>query len=113
MHITPEMVEAAYELARTMPPFRGWKLPHPDHLEFGILTTKERFGHFRWHNEGQHELSFSASCIGSSDVLMRTMMHELCHFEAHRRGYRGEHGGTWRELANQVCRIHHLDPKAF
>ena len=37
MQITPELLEASYELLRSMPPFKRWKLPHADNVVFRVL----------------------------------------------------------------------------
>lgn len=106
---------ASYELCRLSSPLRSWHLPHPDTLEFCILTTRSRYGHFRASITGRHELSFSASTIGSLDTLNRTMLHEICHLQQYRidPGEKAHHGRTWKALAARVCLYHHLDPKAF
>lgn len=115
MHITPDLLEAGYELVRLTPPFRGWKMPHADEIYFAVGAARDRYGHFRAGlNGARHEILISASCVGSLDMLQRTMMHEMVHLEDFRRTGDGvSHGRNFKKLAAQVCRYHHLDPKAF
>ena len=36
LRLTPEILEGAYEFLRATPPFRGWRLPHADEVEFVV-----------------------------------------------------------------------------
>lgn len=114
LHITPELVVASYERLLLTTPFRGWHLPHADTIVFNVLTTRERYGHFRAGiNGGPHELSFSTACIGTLDMLDRVLMHEICHLRAFQLDGTTSHGATWQAARTSVCRAHHLDPKSF
>src|ERR1700754_3947176 len=58
--LTPEMLEGANEYLRVSPPFRAWNLPHADHVSFRVMTTRDRFGHFRGrHRKATDENQFS------------------------------------------------------
>ncbi len=113
LHITPELVIASYDLCRLSAPIRSWRLPHPDQLQFTILTTRDRFAHFKASSDGRHEMAFSTAMIGTLDTLNRAMLHELCHLQAYRLEKSTGHGRCWKALRNRVCLHHHLDPKCF
>lgn len=109
------MLESSYALCALTPPLRAWKLPHPDEIGFKVLATRKCYGHFRAGiNGGKHEIGISYNVVGSLNVLISTMLHEMVHLEDFRRTGDGvSHGKSFRRLAAQVCRYHHLDPQAF
>ena len=120
LHLTPELLEAAYEYLRHAPPFRGWNLPEPDQILFRVMGARDRFGHFR----GRHtrargadsfsEIAISAGMVRSTDMLMATMAHEMIHLYQDETGTaRGHHNPKFLKRAKRVCRIHGFDPESF
>lgn len=104
----PDMLEATYELLRTTPPFRGWKLPAPDEIEFRIA----RFIH-----QGEF-ISPNILCVSARRVstlyrLAVVTAHEMCHLRQHHMGTAVNHGAGFERLRDQVCRHHLFDPKEF
>ena len=78
MHRTLAQVEAAYELLRTLPPFRGWHLPPGDDVEFHLTRHRDRVADHRFEN-GTHKIRISLCYDASVDDLLRVLAHEACH----------------------------------
>lgn len=115
MHITPEMMEAAYELLRTTPPFRSWRLPPGADVEFHVIRSNDRSGDYFRKAGGTHCIRVNDKWVGNLLSLLRVMAHEMCHLrhEATCPGDQAVHGRRFSALASAVCRSHHLDPKSF
>ena len=113
LHMTPAIVEAAYELLLTTPPFRAWKLPHADDIEFHIDRHKSRLGAYRW--EGKHTVAISSKLITQLPLLLSVLAHELCHLRQQIVWPRdkAEHGYRFNRMADAVCRWHSLDRAMF
>lgn len=118
-HLTPAMVETAYELLRMTPPFNRWKLPHADDLAFEVTGHEDRFGsfHFDVDNPGKERLTVSAVHVKSLDLLQRTLAHEMCHIREWRlspaKAQRANHGKLYNRLADQVCKRHGFERGTF
>lgn len=115
MKLSLEIVEAAYELIRACPPFKGWNLPPADDVEFHIINANVPLADYVQKPDGVHCIRVNEQWIGSLNVLLRILMHEICHLhhgvccpgdEAH-------HGEEFQKRARSVCRIHCLDVKEF
>lgn len=113
LHLTPEILEGAYELLRMTPPFKRWKLPHADDLEFTVLVTTERCGHFREAQNGIHEIGVSNSRVHTLDELFQVLAHEMAHLRQCQLGHRDTHGKNFKELADRICTAHSFNPKTF
>lgn len=113
LHLTHENLAAAYELLRTTPPFRGWKLPHVDDVEFHVMRTRNCYGDCS-HNGKGFVLRISQTRQRSLGTLLATMAHEMCHIRqmklAKTEAY---HGATFQRLADRVCGYHQFDRGAF
>ncbi len=107
------MLHAGYEYLRTCPPFRGWKLPHADHVEFHVTRFKDRTGDCDCWSNGTHIVRVSSCLVGWTDSLLRALAHEMVHIHLDRKGVRGHHGRDFTRCAAQVCRHHGFDPKLF
>jgi hypothetical protein len=111
VHITPEIVEAVYELLRLTPPFKRWKLPHVDEIKI-VLTHKD--DHFA---EFADSFVLYVSLPNNRDLatLISSVAHEMTHLQDYRHGPTPQlrHGKDFKRLAAQVCRAHGFDPAAF
>lgn len=114
MHITPEIVEATYELLRLTPPFRGWRLPQADEVGFHVLRTKSICGD-HYYYDGRHHIRISYKRHSTLRSLTETIAHEMVHMREHELGVRNDiaHGTVFHRLADQVCRHHSFDRGAF
>lgn len=110
------MLEAAYELLRVTPPFRGWKLPHADDIIFIAGANRKNMGHCYQRENGDIEICVSMNNVQTLDTLLKTMAHEMCHLhelklKVMRQGV--EHSATFHRLADRVCYLHKWDRGAF
>ncbi len=114
MHLTPEMLEAAYELVRTTPPFKGWHLPAGEEVEFFLSRHRHNAADCQQTN-GRWRIRVSAHYTGNLDTLLRYMMHEMVHIAQGIKcpSEKAEHGRDFKTRARLVCRVHHIDPKTF
>ena len=112
LHITPEMLEAAYELLRATPPFNRWKLPHADDVEFHV-TTSPHHDAICCEPGGIH---VSGALHSYLPGVLQTMAHEMIHlYHMRQNTFRQDaaHGEAFRKAVRQVCRYHGFDPKRF
>lgn len=115
--LTPEMLAASYDFLSVTPPFNGWNLPPSEDVGFKVVRSRARFGYYRWDGT-RHVIAISANAVAYSGTLMATMSHEMIHLhleelDMDRRGDTNTHNGAFRQLAEEVCRFHGFDPKAF
>ncbi len=122
LRLTPENLEAAYELLRRTKPFSGWKLPQAEEVAFRVSASRGLYGFHHSDRQrkahpapGSHAITISEATVGTLDTLLRSMAHEMCHIRESQLGpYTGNaHGEMFRRLATQVCRHHGFDQKAF
>lgn len=123
--LTPETIDASYELLRTTLPFRRWNLPKGDDVVFRVVrsigctpyTWAQHLSDRQTTNpfKGQHLIDVNELRVRQLGTLIVTMAHELCHVrESMLISYTGEaHGATFNRLADQVCRHHGFDRGAF
>jgi predicted SprT family Zn-dependent metalloprotease len=108
--LTPEMCVAAYEFLNTTRPFRRWKLPPADDVEFEVTNERSTFG---WHQENR--IAISDASNGHTATFLQSMAHEMIHLHQliRKTGSPTGHNAEFHRLARQVCRHHGFDPKAF
>lgn len=112
LHVTPEMVEATYELLKLTKPFRGWKLPAADEVVFSVMWT-ERFSADYAFENGRHHIRVSGKKHRTLGSLIPTVAHEMCHMRDELKCVRSHHGASFKRMADQVCRYHHFDRGQF
>ena len=113
--LTPEALEAAYNYLRTCAPFKGWKLPEAEEVEFHVTRHKDQEGDWEFKN-GRHSVRISQHTIGHTDSLMQAMAHEMVHmFQYITKSETPNAVHNWRfnKLAGVVCRVHGWDAKKF
>lgn len=120
LHITPEMLERAYEYLRVSLPFSAWNLPDADAVSFRVLGARDRFGHFRGRHrrargvDGFSEIAISSRLVRSTELLLATMAHEMIHLYQDENGAaRGHHNPQFLRLAKRVCIAHGFDFSEF
>jgi predicted SprT family Zn-dependent metalloprotease len=106
VNITPDILHAAYEYLKVTPPFRGWKLPDADEVEFVVGNSDQCEGYY---HEGKWRIEISQKLITRTYSLMEIMAHEMIHFYLERRGVRTHHGAAFKKCAARVCREHGFD----
>ena len=110
LSLTPDILVATYELLLTTPPFRSWKLPPSDEIEFHITRSVKHFGTC----DGK-SITISDRKHGTLSNLLVTVAHEMVHLREFQTGARSDiqHGAEFNKLADRVCRIHNFDRSAF
>ncbi len=114
--LTPEMLAAAYEYLRHTPPFKNWKLPEADEVEFSVTRHRDRFADHTL-DRSQHRIRASSRHIKTTYALLQAVAHEMVH------GYQDgiaktgsrhtAHNAEFVRLSNRVCKLHGFDPKTF
>ncbi len=117
--LSPDLIAGAYKFLRLTPPFRGWKLPHADEVEF--VVSRQPFpcrlpSRLR-RKVRSHEIGISEVCVGHTGTLLRAMAHEMIHQYQQRARTETPHtpnttpnSSGWARL---VCRYHGWDEKEF
>lgn len=112
LSLTPRMLEAAYEYLRCTLPFRRWKLPDGEKIEFWVTACKGRYGYLE--NTGEVvRIAVSATRVESTTDLITTMAHEMIHLRENCLGKQPAHGRRFQSMADRVCRIHGFDRETF
>lgn len=119
MHLTPNILRAAYNYLRDTPPFHRWKMPEADEVGFIVAKTKRVYGEctiskpkdkrFR----SLFNIAVSCDLVKSTDVLMETMAHEMCHIKCELLGSKSVHGYEFKRLAKSVCKQHGWREETF
>lgn len=115
MRITPDILIGAYEFLRTTPPFRGWRLPHADSVEFRVINKRGVHG---WYMNGwsaAHRIDISEPRHEHTITVLMTMAHEMVHLHQHAKGLvtGHEHNTDFYRRARRVCNIHGWDFAVF
>ena len=114
LHVTPPMLEAAYTLLQSTPPFSGWKLPLADDVEFHVIRSPTIRGEYDTAGD-VHIIRISSAVIGTLQELLSTMAHEICHMRQQivAPDDKSHHGARFQKYADSVCKMHCFDRKAF
>lgn len=106
--LTPDSLAAAYDYLRTTPPFKRWKLPVSDEVEFRVTRHRGEYGAHDV-RRSEHCVWVSSSIVTTTERLMMTMAHEMLH--AYQDGIaktatRTVHNREFHRLAARVCKSH-------
>lgn len=110
LELTPEVLARTYDFLRATKPFRFWKLPPSDEVDFRVTNHRDRYGHHCPATARKPPLvAISKRRVGHTRTLIVTMAHEMVHFRAPS----PRHGPVFDRLARQVCKYHGFDPLEF
>jgi hypothetical protein len=109
------MLDAAYSLLRTTPPFVGWPLPPAEEVEFCVINAKDRGGDYSRKADGTHVIRVNNRWCGNLLRLLEIMAHEMVHMHADTECPTDQsmHGKRFYSFAAKVCRHHVWDLKRF
>lgn len=114
--LTPEVVAAAYEFLRHCPPFRGWKLPEADAVEFHVTRHRDRYADHTLDRK-QHRIRVSSHNVKTTYALLQAVAHEIIHEYqdgiAKSGSRKTDHNAEFVRLSKRVCRAHGFDPETF
>jgi hypothetical protein len=112
--LTPHMLAAAYDFLRECPPFKRWRLPESDAIEFKVASAR---GHYGWQvtRPGGNLIAISANAVGHTDSLLFVLAHEMLHLRQSLKKTctHSEHNAEFRRVAHRICHIHGWDEKGF
>lgn len=112
LRLTPEVLEAAYSFLLTTPPFRTWKLPPADEVEFHVVRDPTMYGDCVIDGETP-VIRVSERKNGHVQTLLATLAHELVHLRQFQLDDSANHNALFHKLARKVCLHHGFDPKSF
>lgn len=108
-----EILRVTYLRLTLTKPFKRWKLPPAEEVEFHIITNRNIRGDWSF-DKGRHIIRISNHVIHTTRMLDATVAHEMCHMRQHALGARRqEHGKVFERLADQVCRHHEYERGMF
>ena len=110
------MLAAAYEYLRISRPFKGWKLPDGDEIEFCVTRHRDRSGDQSQHITQKHFIiRVSAYCIETTTDVMCVTAHEVVHMyqDIRKTPRRQMHNAEFKRLWKQVCAVHGFGEKEF
>jgi hypothetical protein len=115
IRLTRDLLELAYDLLCATAPFDGWNLPAGEDVVFKVIRSDAVRGDYSRDVQGRHVIRISSRCIGTVATLIETMAHEMIHLHEGQNGTatRSEHNAAFRKFADEVCRVHRFDAKAF
>jgi hypothetical protein len=106
------MLAAAYDYLRTTLPFKNWKLPESDAVEFHVTRHRDRFGDHNAHRLA-HIIRISSYHTKTTALLIETMAHEIIHAKLAAKRGRSEHDEEFKYLSRRVCATHGWDLAEF
>jgi predicted SprT family Zn-dependent metalloprotease len=109
LHITPEVLAAAYTFLRSTKPFSRWKLPPAELVKFKVTNSTSDAGYCK----GLDEIGVSRACSAHTASMLATMSHEMIHLHLNSKGVRSHHGAEFQKASSQVSREHGWDMKRF
>lgn len=112
LRLTPDLLAAGYDFLRETGPFKGWKLPASDDVEFHVSRDPHVHADFGM-ERGVPVIRVSERGAGHTVTLLAAMAHEMVHLRQHMVGARDHHGASFKRMAGAVCRAHGFDPKTF
>lgn len=113
-HANHETMVAVYELLRLTAPFRRWKLPHSDDMEFHAVPIAGNAQAEHYYTS-HHVIRLNPARHKTLHAVVQTMAHEVCHMREYNLGSRrkGCHGAMFHKLADLVCKHHGFDRGQF
>jgi len=110
--ITPDSLTAAYEYLRTTPPFKSWRLPHADAVEFHVTRHRDREADHRVYCKTRadmtlrHIIRVSAYHITTTAKLMEAVGHEMIHMHQAVMGNKVQHSPQFNRWNARMCEVH-------
>lgn len=100
-------------MLRTTAPFKGWRLPHADEIEFRLTAQPGGLQGECWLNGPRMGIDISVLNHGHLLTMVTTLAHEMVHLYQLKLGRDPDHGAFFLSRAAVVCNRLGLDPKAF
>lgn len=115
LRLTPDVLRTAYDFLRVTMPFKGWKLPPGEEVEFIVSLDRHTIGThttYQWRPQ-EHVIGVSQHGVGHTSTLIKIMAHEMVHAAQVQAGGPNTHNFDFGQRAKLVCRHHGFDLKEF
>jgi hypothetical protein len=108
--ITPQTIQAVYEMLVQLPPFNRWNLPPSKHIIFEAINDPTCYGEYE---PEPHAIRISYAKIGHLENLTKTMAHEMIHLKLYIKGSKSwdNHDKVFCALSHKVAVQLGYDPK--
>jgi hypothetical protein len=118
LRLSATVIAGAYEFLRLTAPFKSWRLPPAEEVDFVVSRHRFNVGYHRGlrRKVRSHEIGISEVCVGHTNTLLRTVAHEMIHQYQQRSRTETpntEHNAEFTRLGKIVCRHHGWDEKEF
>lgn len=115
VHFSPDDLRAVYELQRRLRPFKGWRLPPGDEIEFHFVKMRGQDQADCHHNGRRHVIRIASNKHRTLPAVIATMQHEMIHLYLDRvyPQDKAHHGRRFQVRADIVCKIHGWDRGQF
>ena len=116
--LSRDIIAAAYDLVRTLPPFDKWNLPEPEDVKFAVSDHVWISAFCKVDRKGRKlvlRINVSDLCVGHVSTLIRKMAHECIHLHMALTGQdtKAQHNAAFYKIAKRVCRVNGFDEKDF
>jgi len=110
--VTPATLKATYEWLLAFPPFSRWKLPPARKITFYVTDFVSEWAQF---DCDKMTLRVSTAGVGSYDMLIKVMAHEMIHVREHVSGkWAHKHDSAFFKQARaMVCKHFGFDSLTF
>jgi hypothetical protein len=108
--VTPQTVQAIYEMLIQLPPFNRWNLPPSSKVNFEVTNDQNCYGEYE---PEPHTIRISSAKLSFLDHCVRTTAHELIHMRLYIKGSKSwdKHDVVFNELSHKVAIQLGYDPK--
>lgn len=108
--VTPQTVQAVYEMLIQLPPFNRWNLPPSKQVNFEVTNDPTCYGEYE---PEPHTIRLSSAKLGFLDNVTRTMAHEIIHMRLYIKGSKSwdKHDTVFNNLSHKVAMQLGYDPK--
>lgn len=114
MHITPEACAAVYDMLRHFKPFKAWKLPPGEEVEFRVHKIKHLAEVSNYVRTDEFVMWVSSHKHPTLLDLVQTIAHEMVHIRQHYTGQkRLGHGKAFKSMGTRVCKELGFDERLF
>jgi hypothetical protein len=110
--VTAETIRATYEWLSHFPPFCRWHLPPAKKITFYVTDFVSEVAEY---DHIKKTLRVSTANVGTYDMLIRVMAHELIHVREHVSGkWTVKHDSAFfRQSRAMICKHFAFDPLTF
>lgn len=108
--VTPQTVQAVYEMLICLPPFNRWNLPPSKQVVFEVTNDPTCYGEYE---PEPNTIRISSAKIGHLENITKTTAHEIIHMRLYLKGSKSwdKHDKVFNDLSYKVAAQLGYDPK--